>query len=521
MSSWHRFVLTLSIGLVACSGKQSNTPKSPDDSGAASATAVPEAPEASAADAAPAPAAPLRDRAAFARAMAKIEPGTNKRRVVELLGEPDDVRTEKDPGGITAARTREIWRYGTDGHLSLATLGSVHIQADDKVQYVFGGRGEPPAAGLFDEATLRRLLRILDRVPSYNAGAAYDPLAVIRAVNALQPLGREKAIAAIAEYLRISSSFENPGREGAFLVMRCLFDVPTPPGHMPPMMVGAGSPAPPTDATLLPRFPIAIRGDIPFMLVGGYALGGMPEQPEHHLDYFRKHGVVRSARLRPLDDPLALVDGLVGKPTTRFLSATGLDANWGRARIVNQFLLLIDNVYRGKADIYGQRFGPGNDIDARWQAVRAEIRKLRVRWDEATDRYVFADGSSLPPRLAPQYQREIWELPLAHTTEAKLILERQSADHVRVELRVSVGPGQRLPAANLRLVAAESHALIAELDLPGQGKAAPASSNATWSTSGSGAGIVQSRIIALAEGKGVVAELVRGKKREKSSILTP
>ena len=58
--------------------------------------------------------------------------------VRRLLGPPDDVRTQHDPGGISAADAKEIWRYGTSGHLTTATLGVVCIDEKDRVQYVSG-----------------------------------------------------------------------------------------------------------------------------------------------------------------------------------------------------------------------------------------------------------------------------------------------------------------------------------------------------------------------------------------------
>src|SRR5439155_26392043 len=66
-------------------------------------------------------------RQAFARAMSKIKEGMAEKDVLALLGKPDDIRTHNDPGGISTTRTKEIWCYGTNGHLTFATLGRVYI----------------------------------------------------------------------------------------------------------------------------------------------------------------------------------------------------------------------------------------------------------------------------------------------------------------------------------------------------------------------------------------------------------
>src|SRR5690349_10336459 len=75
-------------------------------------------------------------RAEFVKAIAQIKEGMTEAEVVALLGKPDDVRTHRDPGGISTTRTKEIWRYGTDGHLTFATLGCVYLDSAGKAQYV-------------------------------------------------------------------------------------------------------------------------------------------------------------------------------------------------------------------------------------------------------------------------------------------------------------------------------------------------------------------------------------------------
>jgi hypothetical protein len=145
-----------------------------------------------------------RTRRQFVTLMSQISTEMTREEVEAILGKPDDIRTKYDPGGVWRTQTGEIWRYGTNGHLTTATLGSVYIAEDGKVQLVCGGDGDPPPAWMFTEEELRAILRILDDAPSYSYGWGYNPRGVIRAVNALQPLGKEKSLAAVAEYLRIA-----------------------------------------------------------------------------------------------------------------------------------------------------------------------------------------------------------------------------------------------------------------------------------------------------------------------------
>ena len=207
-------------------------------------------------------------RLRFTRSLSQIEKGMAAQQVLVLLGPPEDIRTLNDPGGISTIGTKEIWRYGTSGHLTIATLGQIYVDQDSRVQYICG-KGEPPPEGLFEEEELRRFLIALDEVPSYQAGRFFNPRALIVAVNLLQPLGKERALAAIAEYLRVACELQDDRKTGAFLVLRVLFEVPEDTGYMPPMRVGVPGPPAPNDPKLLPRFPITIEGDIPFLLIDG------------------------------------------------------------------------------------------------------------------------------------------------------------------------------------------------------------------------------------------------------------
>jgi|GEM_PF-2235822 uncharacterized protein YceK len=156
-------------------------------------------------------------------------------------------------------------------------------------------------------AKREHIFRILDEVSGWRAPYDYKPQTVIRAVNALQPLGKERALATIDEYLEAHSG------EGVFLVLRVLFDVPKPPGHMPRMQVGdmVGVPSP-QDHQLLSRSPIVLHDDIPFLLGSGMFVGGAyGEAPEDHARYFRKHGKLRAKPLSPAKQPAESVARLI------------------------------------------------------------------------------------------------------------------------------------------------------------------------------------------------------------------
>jgi hypothetical protein len=376
-----------------------------------------------------------RTRRQFAALMSLVSHEMSRDEVEAILGKPDDVKTKYDPGG---AETWETWRYGTNGHLTTATLGSVYIDENGKVQGVCGAAGTPPPAWMFAEDELRTILRILDETPSYSDGWGYNPRGIIRAVNALQPLGKEKALAAVAEYLRVSPwSFGAHAVDGMFLVLRTLFEIPNPPGHMPGMLVGQPSPPGPEDPTKIPRFPIYIQDDIPFLMVSGYSLFGQAEDPRIHLNYFREHGAIRSLPLVPPPDPMASI-----RKALDALSNNGIgpDGPPGYGMLFNQALWLLDSVYEVE-EVEDARF---NDkmfgaTDGEREKAAAAVSRLKFRWDVKKQDYTFAEGTV--PRIdrPGPYRRNIWkpDIPELNLT---MIIER--INRKVVEARVSWSEGE-------------------------------------------------------------------------------
>ncbi len=125
----------------------------------------------------------------------------------------------------------------------------------------------------------------------------YNPDRVIEAVNALQPQGKEQALASIKAYLARRASGHDA--TGLFWVLRVLFDVPAGQG-LPPVRLGQPDISPPPSPEALPRFPIVLVQDVPLLVVRGYLLGGFPEPVDAHVTYFQTHGTIRGAPLAPL-----------------------------------------------------------------------------------------------------------------------------------------------------------------------------------------------------------------------------
>ena len=394
-------------------------------------------------------------RETFAAKLATIKPGMTDARVRAILGAPDDVKTERDAGGIQAARTVEIWRYGARSHGSFATLGAVHIQANHKVQYVFGGGGKP-YAGKLTEPELRRVLEVVDAVPSYN-DYQLDPRPLIAAVNTLQPLGKDGALAVVDEYLRVSSWLDNPGREGVFLLMRALFDVP--PRGMPPMRVGGT--LVPTDPSALPRFPLAIVDDVPLKLVPGYSITGLPEAPEDDVVAFRKIGTLRAKPLAPTATALDAIDAYASGPLGKAMRVD----DETRAMLFDQALRLFGTVYRPADMTIDAWFPAGADVTKRVQRARSELAKLDARWNATLHQFELPNGKTLPP-LHDKYSRVWWDARVANAEMARATFERKSDALVWFEFRVEAARGKTVSAIVVRVIDVKTQRELAKVAVP-------------------------------------------------------
>ncbi len=152
---------------------------------------------------------------------------------------------------------------------------------------------------------------------------------LVRAVNHLHSLGKTKAIAELREFVNIAgqgwtkrdpADIETSDYQCVFLIVRLLFEPQNPSESRPWMAIGAMSPTPRgEDQSLWPMFPLAVQDDLPFILINGVFLGGLPEHPYVHVDWAEKNGRLRAKPLRPADDPIAAVERLASLPQTRRL----------------------------------------------------------------------------------------------------------------------------------------------------------------------------------------------------------
>jgi hypothetical protein len=144
---------------------------------------------------------------------------------------------------------------------------------------------------------------ILDEIGGFN-GFRFNPTAVLRAHNRFQGQPRERSqqqLLTLAEDPRYS--------DNTLIVARVLY-VSNASQRYPVLQHGRPDIEPPS-LEAFPIFPLHITRDTPFLLIGGYILGGEPPPVREYLLWCARECHVRPAQLTPEDDPLATVDSLL------------------------------------------------------------------------------------------------------------------------------------------------------------------------------------------------------------------
>ncbi len=162
----------------------------------------------------------------------------------------------------------------------------------------------------------------------------YSPSLVVNVVNDLIRLSREDVLERItAAAARVPPP---PECTGLLWLIRVLFDVPAR-LSFPPVRLGSPLVPPPPNPNTLPRFPIDIFEDVPFLVVPGYILGGLPQSVEEHIAFFSDNGRVREVALAPAKGDDQLIQGFLSHWDEAYGSSAAPDIS---SIVVNQVALL-------------------------------------------------------------------------------------------------------------------------------------------------------------------------------------
>jgi hypothetical protein len=216
-------------------------------------------------------------------------------------------------------------------------------------------------------------------------GYTFDPGTHIRAVNALYNAEKARVIAGVREYAHsvVDRADLVGGSTRLLLLLRLLF-VPADPGmSLPPLRVGKPEDidAPPLDD--FPLYPLALIDDVPLLIVTGFMVGGLPEDPRPHVDFYERFCELRPRPLRPPNNPLPLAEALMTSPQWY-----RPDVEHDQGVLRAQLLRLVRAVYAVPGVDALTFFSYVSRADM-WEQCTQTYNRLQAVWDEEKHDYGF------------------------------------------------------------------------------------------------------------------------------------
>lgn len=357
-------------------------------------------------------------------ALGRVRVGMPRSQARAILGGPVDVLTRRDPELSLSSNVIELWCFGSATHGAVPLHGSVGLDREGRVAYI-SGASAPIATGLAERAQ-RSLWTQLAALAGLD-GHRFDPLAVIRVVNALHAMQKGPALAALREYVRVAPGPMAIDPDGIFLVLRALLDPAIAP---PPMFVGAPDVGNPQGATAsFASFPLALWGDVPVMLVGGYMLGGAPQPVSDHLDWFERNGRFRPAPLQP---DLQAFDRQMTAAQPALVALDGGSAARAQGRrgmLSEQLLRAVREVYRAPRVRGLDHFDPALDPAPQLQRMLSEMQRQGVTF--RGDQFVRSGAAPQAPAPLPRRERFVHHAP---SVDIELVTEQIAPDAMRVSV---------------------------------------------------------------------------------------
>ncbi|MEO7718617.1 MAG: hypothetical protein ABIY70_20660 [Capsulimonas sp.] len=359
----------------------------------------------------------LPDRTAFARKMTLVHNGMSMAKLLKLLGPPDDIVRPEE----TDDRSYDVtWCYGASGHLTFPTLGYVSLRNGRVIGRINDDARFPsrmsaaPVSGLFSERQLRKLLSLIDRIReqtepnnglAYNPismygdidGESYNPLIVIRIVNALQPLGKSKALAVLTEYCRLVPSSD------IYVILRALFTDTSLKGM------------PYTEASGQRDRALILHG-VPLIVLPPSQIGRLTTNipAENQLAYARSHGVVRASALVPPNDPFEIPQ----EASSVYRSENYDNRQAWKGMIMNQIIRLVGSSETTRIWQNSQEREATDIVN--------KLRSMHLAWNARTNQYTNPKGVVIAPARPKEW------LPILDGIYIKVGFTRNDATSIEV-----------------------------------------------------------------------------------------
>lgn len=236
------------------------------------------------------------------------------------------------------------------------------------------------------QPVLSGAVQAINGAPS-SLGWDYDPAAMVRAVNALHGLGKEPAINALRDYLklarvygpvfekRIAASIDTSDQSCLKLLIPLAFERIDPTQKLPERdMEGDGYRL---KHERWPNFDVQLEDNIPFHVVFYSGSTGSRSTTAWLVDWAEDHGRLRHEPLKPATDPLDAADRICDKVAKR----SGMNDDL-RRHIRLQALRMVRHLLAEDAT-------ESNVTDpGRWRKLKLLVGQLHLKWDAEHQEYV-------------------------------------------------------------------------------------------------------------------------------------
>lgn len=240
--------------------------------------------------------------------------------------------------------------------------------------------------------------KYLDLIYRCNSpGGVRNPIPLVRAVNALLPLGKNDAMSLLRTYcdfFEAKGDYPPSGASArAMHVARLLFVNKDGTGITRAPAIGSFLVEIPQDSREWPLFPLAVSGDIPFEVAMGVMLMGVAESARGYLDYLDDCCDLRPSPLRPADNPCLAADELLASEAWKEIRFQGEEEgrkwsqseHWLAAIVRRQALCAVAHIYEPMEDIQASLSYHGHYA---WADHLKRVAELKPRWDVEQQKYV-------------------------------------------------------------------------------------------------------------------------------------
>lgn len=329
-------------------------------------------------------AARFEQRFSFATKVKKLELGKSEDHVRRVLGQPSTKFILKNQLRLCYGSTPKE-PFPTIGHVVLDKSGRISARPNFE---------EPNRIEILrhfdDENELQQWIRFVSEVQPLYIGRRSDPRKMIEQANKLLPLGKDKIIVLLTEYLRVAPA-EDENHEGVMLLARTLFDLPVGKSYdllSTPMDTRFWKQVHVRKGELvMRRWPIVVIDGIPFNFLDQISFTGEGPTAEKTLARCSQYGVLRKESWKPTNQPAIAVKRFIKENHWMFEEAGFAN----RLVLLNQLLTMTKTASRSTLEFKDDRI-LRNEAEARelFSRVLERLSTIPMIWNKDLNDYQVA-----------------------------------------------------------------------------------------------------------------------------------